>query len=179
MAPSIPNTQHGSALLEAVVAAGLLSGVLTGLVPLTIAVGQVRATSRLDLVAAQLARQRLGELQVLTHVTGAGGVVVTDVSTQLGNGGFDGGGAGLAATGIGPLASPLPGSSDWLDARGHPLAWSSTPPPGARYARRWAVVDDGGRCVRMWVWVSVIARPLRPQVVEAGAAQCPWGAAQP
>lgn len=168
----------GSALLESVVAAGLLIGVLTGLLPLTTAAAQLTTTARLDLLAAHLARQRLGELQALTHVTTAGGVV-TDLSTGLGNGGFASGGIGLTATGNAPLASSLPGSSDWLDGRGRLLAWSASPPPDARYARRWAVLDDGSACVRMRVSVTVIGRPLRPHIVDVAALQCPWGVGQP
>ena len=178
MVPSPSHDHGGSALLEAVVAAGLLAGVLTGLVPLTTAVAESKTTARLDLMAGHLARQRLGELQALTHVTGAGGVAM-DLSTRLDTAGFNGGGAGLTATGLAPLDSSLSGASDWLDGDGQLLAWSATPPPGARFARRWAVVDDGSGCVRMWVSVTVVARPQRPHMVDAGATNCPWGAGQP
>ena len=172
------NPRSGSALLEAVVATGLLIGVLTGLLPLTTTAAQQTTTARLDLLAAHLARQRLGELQALTHVTAAGGVL-TDVSTRLDHGGFGAGGTGLTPTGMAPLSSSLPGASDWLDARGRLLPWSATPPPDTRYARRWAVVDDGSGCVRMWVLVSVIGRPLRAHTVDVAAVQCPWGVGQP
>ena len=67
--------RRGSSLLEAVVAAGVLATVFTGLVPLTITAWSVAASSRRDLLAAHLARQRLHHLQALTRVAAPGGVV--------------------------------------------------------------------------------------------------------
>lgn len=170
---------RGASLVEAVVAAGILAGVLTGILPLTTASWNGTAAARLDLLASQLARHRLQQLQTLTYLQLPAGQL-RDVMTRLDGDGFATGGAGLTPTGLTALQMPVPGWSDWLDGQGAALPWSATPPPGARYRRQWAVLDDGsGVCVRVWVAVSALGAPVRPRPVEVGALQCAWGAATP
>ncbi len=167
--------RRGSSLLEAVVAAGVLATVFTGLVPLTITAWSVAASSRRDLLAAHLARQRLHHLQALTRVAAPGGVV-SDSDTLLQGAPFEAGGPGLTPTGLAPLSTPVAGSSDWLDARGAVLPWSTAAPPGAVFRRQWAVLDDGSACLRLWVVVSGAADVGRP-LAAAAAVQCAWGTA--
>lgn len=174
-----PRSTRGASLLEAVVAAGVLAGVLTGILPLTTASWNATAAARLDLLATHLARQRLQQLQALTHLRGPAGPV-RDVITRLDGEGFSADGAGLTVTGSTPLQAPLPGASDWLDGQGAVLPWTATAPAGARYLRTWAVLDDGrGACVRLWVSVTALRRPVRPRRIEMGAVQCAWGAGAP
>jgi hypothetical protein len=173
VASALPDVQ-GSSLLEAVVAAGVLATVLTGLLPLTTTAWTVAASARRDLVAAHLARQRLHQLQILTHVT-VPGAMLRDIVTRLGGAEIEAGGQGLTPTGLAPLAAPVAGSSDWLDARGGVLAWTAAAPPGAVFLRQWAVLDDGSTCLRLWVVVSG-ASDSGPPRASAAAVQCAWGA---
>ena len=68
---------RGSSLLEAVIASGLLATVLTGVVPLVTTAVAGTAAARSDFTAAHLSRQRLAELQTLTHVRVPTGVIVS------------------------------------------------------------------------------------------------------
>jgi hypothetical protein len=174
MAARVPPDVRGSSLLEAVVAAGVLATVLTGLLPLTTTASQIAATARRDLLAAHLARQRLHHLQALTHISTPGGIVC-DTTTLLGGADITAGGQGLTPTGLAPLDGPVEGSSDWLDARGMVLPWSAVAPPGAVFRRQWALLDDGSACRRLWVVVRG-ATDARRHRAAAAAVQCAWGA---
>ena len=166
----------GASLIEAVIAAALLATVLTGVAPLvtTAVLGTSRA--RTDLLAGQLARQRLAQLQALTHID-ASGIIVADLQSRLADDSFAVGGSGLSPTGLGPLTSSVSGWSDWLDARGAWLSGDAAPPPGARYRRRWAVLaGPTSHCVQVWVEVAPLPAGHAPRPAHAGALQCAWGA---
>lgn len=180
MSESSRRAAHGSSLLEAVIAAGLLATVLTGVLPLATTVVSGAAASRADLMAAHLARQRLSQLQVLTHARSASGSIV-DLQSRLDTAdAFGFGGGGLTPTGLAPLDSSTVSWVDWLDAHG---AWQGAgvdPPPTARYRRRWGVLAAGGEgCLRVWVNVEPLGRVAGDQTAHAGGLQCPWGVAAP
>ena len=173
-----PSASRGASLLEAVIAAGLLATVLTSILPLvTVAVAGTAAT-RTDLMASHLARQRLSQLQALTHLRTAAGVIADDQSRLDQADLFTAGGPGLIATGPATLATSTPSWVDWLDERG---AWRSAgaqPPPGARYRRRWGILTAGvDGCYRLWVEVTPLGSSSVDATAHDGSLQCPWGVA--
>lgn len=179
MARSRRLTCDGASLIEAVVAAGLLAAVLTGVLPLATAVVSGTSASRGDLLAAHLARQRLAQLQALTFSRTASGVIA-DLQTGLAAADFVPGGAGLSVTGPAPLEASVDGWSDWLDARGAWLSADLTAPPTARYRRRWGILAGlPSDCVRLWVEVTPVPDATGLRRANAGALQCAWGAGWP
>jgi hypothetical protein len=176
----LSSAQHGASVLEAVIAAGLLTIVLTALLPLVVSSAMARAAGRADTLAAQLARQRLAQLQALTHVAAPTGIVI-DSDSRLDQGDpFTSGGDGLTPTGLAPLQNTTETWADWLDDHGAWLAAGTARPPGARFARRWGVLAAGpDGCLRLWVEVSPLDPPRGDRVAHAGAVQCPWGVAEP
>ena len=162
-------------LVETVVAAGILSVVLTSVAPLVIVSATRTESARRDLIAAQLARHRLTELESLTHLRTSAGIVV-DGETGLAAGAFTTGGPGLSPTGLSPLQTSVDGWVDWLDERGAWVAGGTAAPPGARYRRRWGVLTGtSGDCVRVWVEVARLPALTSPLAMHAGNLHCAWG----
>ena len=168
---------RGSSLLEAVIAAALLATVLTGVLPLVTTAVAGTTAARADLMAAHLARQRLAQLQSLTHATLPSGVIADD-SSRLDRG------RRVHAWRTWPPAQrarrrcrrrPRRGWTGWMStARGWRPA--RKPPPGARFSRRWGIVATGGDgCLRLWVEAAPLAsvewrscRPCREPAVSLG-----------
>ena len=166
---------RGVSLLEAVIASALLATVLTGVAPLVSMAAASVSTARGDVLAAQLARQRLAQIEALAHVRTAAGVSV-DVVSRFEGDGFVQTGSGLSPTGLQPLTMPVAGLVDWLDERGTWLGSGAAPPVNAHYARRWAVgspASDG--CVRVWVVVEKLRARAADRRVPFATLQCPWG----
>lgn len=175
MANPVHSPTTGSGLLEAVVAAGILATVLTGIVPLVLVAVGGAAQARTDLMAAALAQERLAQLQTLQFLH-TGAIVIGDGSTLPRDDGFVDGGRGLTATGLAALEAPRPASSEWLDDRGDWLAdGSAAVPPRAMYQRRWGVLArPGTSCLQLWVDVRTASR-LSAAAASAGTVYCPWG----
>jgi type II secretory pathway pseudopilin PulG len=171
---------HGSALIEAVIAAALLATVLTGIVPLVTTAVAGAAAARADLIAAHLARQRLAQLQTLTYATFPSGVIADGNSRLDDRNVFTIGGTGLQPTGLAPLQGPTPPWADWLDGHGAWLASGTQAPPGARFHRRWGILFVGGEgCLRLWVEASWLGPSVGDRVFRVASLQCPWGAETP
>lgn len=173
--------RRGSSLIEAVIAAGLLATVLGGVLPLLTSVAVVSMTTRADLLAAHLARQRLAQLQSLTLVTGPSGLLLDESSRLDGAEPFTLGGAGLTPTGIAPLAVTTSSWADWLDEGGAWVASGTSRPDDAGFERRWGILAAGASgCVKVWAEVTPVAiRTAGRRTAHAGAVRCPWGAAEP
>jgi Tfp pilus assembly protein PilV len=169
---------RGTSLLEAVIAAGLLATILTSVLPLVTVAVAGTAVARTDLMASHLARQRLAQLQALTHLRTAAGVIADDQSRLDQADLFTAGGQGLIASGPTPLTTSTSSWVDWLDERG---AWQSAgtqPPPGARYRRRWGILAAGADgCLRVWVEVTPLGSSVGGHTAHEGSLQCPWGVA--
>lgn len=171
---------RGSSLLEAVIASALLATVLTGVVPLVTTAVAGTAAVRADFTAAHLARQRLAELQTLTHATVPTGIVADDVSRLDQAEAFTAGGPGLQPSGLAPLQVPTTPWVDWLDGRGAWLASGAQPNPAAHFGRRWGIVSTGGDgCLRLWVETSPRGPFVGDHVFHAASLQCPWGVEAP
>lgn len=174
------DAQRGSSLLEAVIAAGVLATVLTGILPLATTAVAGSAAARVDLMTAHLARQRLAQLQALTHLRGVLGVVV-DVEARLdGAEAFAAGGAGLSPTGLAPFQVSTAPLVDWLDEHGGWQAAGADPPPGARYRRRWGILAPApAGCLSLWVEVTPLGPDAAHRMAHAGGVQCAWGSSAP
>lgn len=172
--------QRGSSLLEAVIAAGVLATMLAGVLPLVTVSARSASATRLDLLAAHLARQRLAQLQALSYVRSGAGVV-GDGDTALDQpDAFTAGGPGLAASGPTPLERSAAPWVDWLDESGVWQASGEAAPPGAMFRRRWAILAAGGEgCLRLWVEVLPLRVTPSRGVVRNASLQCPWGGAAP
>ena len=180
MPVSLRTASCGSSLLEAVIAAGLLATVLTGVLPLATTVVSGAAASRADLMASHLARQRLSHLQTLTHVRIVSGPVADQQSRLDTADGFAVGGAGLTPTGLAPLQASVASWVDWLDEHGTWLGAGVQPVNGAAYRRRWGVIGPGAEgCLRLWVEVEPVRRLTGDRTAHAGGVQCPGGVAAP
>lgn len=175
MVPLVTSRANGTGLLDAVIAAGILATVLTGILPLVLVATHTAWQQRVELVAATLAQERLAQLQTLQYLQ-TGALIIADSATLTRGDAFVGGGTGLTPTGLSALQNALPASSEWLDERGTWLAdGSAAAPPGAAYQRRWGVLAaPGGVCLQLWVDVRTTARLAAP-AASAGALHCPWG----
>ena len=171
---------RGSSLLEAVIASGLLATVLTGVVPLVTTAVAGTAAARSDFTAAHLSRQRLAELQTLTHVRVPTGVIADDTSRLDQAEVFTPGGPGLQPSGLAPLQVPTTPWVDWLDGRGAWLASGPQPHPAAHFRRRWGIVSTGGDgCLRLWVETSPTGPVVGDHAFHAASLQCAWGVEVP
>jgi hypothetical protein len=179
MRSSLPDA-GGAALLEAVIASGLLATVLAGVLPLVAVSLAMLAAIRTDLVAAQLARQKLAHLQALALAQGPAGLLV-DVHSRLDSvEPFASAGPGLQVTGLGTLHSTTDNWADWLDERG---AWQGAgliAPETARFRRRWGILPFGpDGCLRTWVEVAPLQAAAGDRIAHAGSVRCPWGMGEP
>lgn len=173
--------RHGASLIEAVIAAGLLATVLGGVLPLVASAAVVVMTIRADQMAAHLARQRLAQLQVLTHLR-LPTAIVFDQTSRLDDGEiFASAGSGLVPSGSGPLEETTDTWADWLDDRGTWVAAGVAQPQQARFRRRWGILAAGmSGCVRLWVEVTPLGGPMpAARATHAGTLRCPWGAGEP
>ena len=138
------------------------------------------SAARSDLLAAHLARQRLAQLQSLTHATLPSGVIADDRSRLDEADVFTLGGSGLQATGLMPLQVPTTPWVDWLDDHGTWLASGTQVPAGARFGRRWGIVSTGAEgCLRLWVEASPLGPAIGDHVSRAASLHCPWGTEAP
>lgn len=153
---------------------------MAAVLPLAVSSAAALAITRGDLLAAHLARQRLAQLQALTHLATPTAIVMDLASRLDGADPFTGGGSGLTVTGVAPLQATTATWADWLDEAG---AWQSAGiarPAGARFLRRWGVLPAGtAGCLRLWVEVSPLVAGPGERVAHAGSVQCAWGVAEP
>ncbi len=173
-------SNRGSSLLESVIAAGLLVTALAAALPLAVSTAAAVLHARADLLARHLARQRLSQLLVLTHVRAPTGIVADQQSRLDDAEPFRVGGAGLIPTGPAPLQVTAEPTVDWLDAHGSWLAGGSQTPPAAHFRRRWAVLAAGIEgCQRVWVEVAPLGPSVGDHTAHADGVHCPWGVGQP
>ena len=131
----------GFTLIEVAVSAALIVTAVAGIAQLTtIAMDACRA-GRARTVTATIAAQKMEQLRSLVWATDAAGGVLSDGSTDVSRDPPAAGGGGLLATPAGTLDRNVDGYVDYVDAGGRWLAGGASPPPGAVYLRRWAVLS--------------------------------------
>ena len=155
----------GFALIEALIAAGLVIGLAAGVAQLIgMSAKVVRATAD-DTSGLLLAVQKLEQLRALEwSLEPATGAAVSDRVTDLSHDPPRAGGSGLVPSPGSSLAHDTPGYVEYLDATGRWVGTGTSPAPGTVYVRRWAVVahDAGPDDLRvLHVVVMSLATALR------------------
>ena len=142
----------GFSLLEALVAVAILAAAALSIAHLLVTSTRANLSSRKTTRAVILAEQKMAQLKALTWTTDDSGRALSDVGSNVAA--FPATGAcpsasagaavGLTPSPPGTLMANVDGYVDYVDARGCALGGGSSPPPGAVYARRWAIGRLGG-----------------------------------
>ena len=151
----------GYALVETLVAAGIVVGLAAGVAQVAVLTGAAVRTGGAQGRALFLAVQKMEQLQSLAWTFDAALQPVSDESTSLALDPPAPGGRGLRASG--PLAGPpAAGYVDYLDRDGRWLGTGAQPPPGTGFVRRWSVTPltppDGDPLL---LQVAVVATGVR------------------
>ena len=149
---------RGFTLMEVLVAMALLCvAALGGIQLVAIATGMM-SRARVHSLATGLAASRMEQLRALRFEFDAGGVRITDLSTDLSADSPSMGGSGLAVSGGAALDGNVPGHVDFLDRNGTWIGNGTVPPAGTSFVRRWAIeaVDASEDLLA----VQVLVRPI-------------------
>ena len=160
-------TVAGFALVEVLIAAGLLIVVAVGVSQVSAAAVRASHAARARTMAAVLAAQKMEQLRSLTWsrtLVGSPGVTVpvSDVSTDVSSDPPTGSGRGLLPSPAGTLDENVPFYVDYLDGAGAWAGRGATPPATAVYVRRWAVQpldSDPADILVLQVIVTTTAAP--------------------
>lgn len=167
----MPRSAAGYALIETLVAAGVVVGLAAGAAQVAVLTGAAVRASGAQGQALFLAVQKIEQLQSLPWTFDDRLEPVSDDRTSLA---FDppaADGRGLQPTG--PLTAPGGGGPvDYLDRDGRWVGTGAQPPPGTAFVRRWSVSPigaPGGDALLLQVLVaaagargSFATRGLRP-----------------
>ena len=131
----------GTGLTEVLCAAAVLVTVVGGLAPLFLAAVRVTIDARSQTTATVSALQRLEQLRGLMwgFDQNAPGARISDTTTDLSWDGPTGGGRGLSQSPADALRINTPGYVDYLDQFGRWVGSGVSPPPSARWVRRWSI----------------------------------------
>ncbi len=162
--------RRGFSLIEVMVAVSLLALGVSAVAQLALAAARAQRAASEAALAQTLARTRLEELRGLAFTSDAGGVPISDWSTDLSiTPPRPAGGTGLSVSPGGALRSNVDGYCDFLDARGSWLAGGTRAPAGTAWVRRWAIDLPGtpAETVRLQVLVAPLARAATDRVESA------------
>ena len=134
-----PRRDKGFGLVEAVVSAGVLVTIVTGLLQLiAMSVTSVRAAAD-DTSALLLAIQKMEQLRGLAWTYDTSRQRLSDFTTNASASAAGSGGRGLTKSPPDSLTRNVPGYVDFIDSSGRWISSGSTPPSGAAFVRRWAI----------------------------------------
>ncbi len=134
-----PRSERGASLVEAVIAAAVVTTIAAGVAHLiTWARHEAWSAGRRS-VAVIAAEQKVEQLRSLAWYTDPGGANVSDQTTNLAEEPHTSGGSGLQPSPGGTLAQSTVGFVDYLDAHGRWCGTGAQPPRCAIFVRRWAV----------------------------------------
>lgn len=134
----------GAALVEVLVASGLLVLVATGVAPVMAQAVRASFSARTATMAAVLTAQKIEQLRSLTWGVTADGIPMSDVTTDLSTEPGNDAGPGLGASPPGTLEENMPPYVDYLDGMGMWAGHGASPPASAVYVRRWSVQPLAG-----------------------------------
>jgi hypothetical protein len=139
-----PASSAGFALVEVMIAAGLLVTLAVGISQSIAVAVRVGYAARVRTVSTILAAQKMEQLLSLEWGHESAGspsirLAVSDTSTDLSSEPATDSGPGLQPSPPGVLEFNVPFYVDYLDAAGVWVGRGSIPPPRAVYIRRWAV----------------------------------------
>ena len=134
----------GYALLEILIASGLIATIAAGASILVSMAWHASRQSRVRTIATMVAAEKMEQLRSLawTHVTTTSPAIsmsYSDVTTDLSNDPATDDGPGLRTSPAGTLTSNIVGYVDYLDGSGRWIGHGPSAPPTAVYVRRWAV----------------------------------------
>jgi hypothetical protein len=165
--PDEITSESGATLIEALIAMTIIITTITGVAQLLIWSRTTVWSSGAGTMSMVLAGQKLEQLRLLGwHVDGAGRAV-SDTTTTLSTSGPAPGGSGLTASPAGTLSDNTPGYVDYLDARGTWRGTGASPPAGAAFVRRWAIVPFDSDPLHTLV-LQVVVLPLADATTRAG-----------
>lgn len=150
----------GFTLLEVVVAVAVLVAVLAGVAGVWAMTAASTHMARDQTIAVQLARDKLEQLAALTWAVrsvAGGDVLASDITTNLGRRPATLDGSGTQPSPVDSLGASRPTYADYLDARGQWLAAGPSPPPGARFVRRWWLARTGAGASEMLLFQVLVA----------------------
>jgi hypothetical protein len=136
--------EDGFALLDVLIACGMLVGIAAGVASAAAVAIRTGAESRVRTSATVLAAQKMEQLRSLAWseavdtATGAR-FAVSDTTTDLSVDPAADSGAGLAPSPAGTLDANVPPYVDHLDAAGAWVGRGTTSPPAAMFTRRWSI----------------------------------------
>lgn len=141
---SKPVNGSGFALLEVLIASGLIATIAAGASILVSMAWHASRQSRTRTIATMVAAEKIEQLRSLawTHVSTTGPAIslsYSDVTADLSNDPVTDDGRGLMTSPAGTLTSNIVGYVDYLDANGRWIGRGPAAPPPAVYVRRWAV----------------------------------------
>jgi type II secretory pathway pseudopilin PulG len=143
MAPAMtrirPTGDFGFTIIEVCVAMALLMLAAAGVARMSAIATRAIDTARVETSATALASQKIEQLRGLRWTRAPDGSPVSDRTTDLSVEPATGGGPGLSASPQDALDTSTHHYVDYLDARGGWVGTGTSPPPAARYIRRWSV----------------------------------------
>ena len=132
--------QAGFSLIETLVATSLLATALVALAELMAVGAQSNAIARRGTLTSILAEQKMEQLRSLTWGFDAGGLPVSDITTDTSvSPESKTGGKGLLPSPETALNENTDGYVDYLDEKGVQLGGGTVLPSGTIYIRRWSV----------------------------------------
>jgi Tfp pilus assembly protein PilV len=172
-----PDLESGFSLIEAVVATTVLSVAVVSLAELLSTATRLDAASRQATRAVILAEQKLEQLQALASYVDDGGVVVSDVSSNLAAfaatpacaAATSGAAVGLTTSPAGTLTTNMDGYVDYVDVHGCGLGGGVVPPAGSAFIRRWSIRPSAGGPGTLVFEVLVTERELRTTGYASGS----------
>jgi len=168
--------RSGVALLEVMVALGLLAGAIVSLAGLYVVAArsnhEARSATRMSIAAAQ----KMEQLRALSWAVAEDGEDAADLSTDLSTSPESAGGPGLRPSPAGTLASDVAGYVDYLDDHGLWVGSGAAPPPDSVFTRRWSVEPLAENpldtlVLRVVVVRTAAARSGPPVEAHAGAVE--------
>jgi type II secretory pathway pseudopilin PulG len=134
------SSESGFSLAEVAVATGILATVSLGVAQMFALSTAKNLASRQQVSTTTMATQKMEQLRGLTFAYDVNTLPVTDTSTNLANCTPDTSGTGLNPSPANSLTSNVAGFVDYLNAQGVCVGTGTTPPTGAVFTRRWAIV---------------------------------------
>jgi hypothetical protein len=130
---------RGASLVEAVIAAALVTTIAAGVAHLLVWSRHEAWSAGMRSTAVFLAVQKMEQLRSLAWYADPAGAGISDETTNLAEDPPAAGGSGLQPSPGGSLVQNTAGFVDYVDLQGRWCATGARPPACAAFVRRWAV----------------------------------------
>lgn len=157
----------GFTLVEICVAMALLVLAAMGVAQLFGVAMKATQGARVQTSTSVLASQKLEQLRALQWTVGAGGLPLSDWTSDVSVEPSTNGGPGLSTSPANTLDVSTDGYVDYLSSRGEWVGTGATPPAAARYLRRWSIQplpEDPGNTLILQVLVTTVERDRQASV---------------